>query len=208
MGKLLGLFRRKKNIALTDQEILDLDFDREVLSILKRVSDNNLHELKIMDFVYEDQPVETGVYFTCSEQEAEKIVLDLQSRLQHSGCLAFISERDYSQGEKTKIAIIKGTDQFEILKVMQTNGENYDVSNADVISKLTQWNKQHPFTIIGANLDWVEANFEVAPTDQEIISLAEETYDFCPDVVDQGTESVEELIKEMKESQKIILWWD
>jgi hypothetical protein len=39
-------------------------------------------------------------------------------------------------------------------------------------------------------------------------TLAEEIYSMCPDVVDQGTGTVEELAREMKESKLLYFWWD
>lgn len=33
-------------------------------------------------------------------------------------------------------------------------------------------------------------------------------YEFCPDIVEQGTESIEELVEEIKKTKKLFLWWD
>jgi Domain of unknown function (DUF4253) len=38
--------------------------------------------------------------------------------------------------------------------------------------------------------------------------LAAEVYELCPDVVDQGTMTVEVLEEENKASGRIFLWWD
>ena len=46
------------------------------------------------------------------------------------------------------------------------------------------------------------------PSNQEMQSFAQEMYEFCPDIVEQGTGSIEELIEEIKETKKLALWWD
>jgi hypothetical protein len=61
---------------------------------------------------------------------------------------------------------------------------------------------------VGADYNWIDANFIVLPTDQEMKSFAQEMYDFCPDIVEQGSGSIEELIEEIKETKKLALWWD
>jgi hypothetical protein len=39
-------------------------------------------------------------------------------------------------------------------------------------------------------------------------ALARRFYKFCPDIVEQGTETVEVLARELRESQRIYCWWD
>nr|WP_276577812.1 MULTISPECIES: DUF4253 domain-containing protein [Bacillus] len=124
--------------------------------------------------------------------------------------LAFICERSFSQGSKSKCSIgsIQGNGQFDILAIQPTNGVNYEVSNKDVIFKLRKWNDRYPFIIISADYDWVDTIFSVLPTDAEMQSFAQEMYEFCPDIVEQGTESIEELVEEIKKTKKLFLWWD
>ncbi|MGQ0423169.1 DUF4253 domain-containing protein, partial [Bacillus sp. HC-Mk] len=55
---------------------------------------------------------------------------------------------------------------------------------------------------------WVDAIFSALPTDEEMQSFAQEMYEFCPDIVEQGTESIEELVEEIKKTKKLFLWWD
>ena len=43
---------------------------------------------------------------------------------------------------------------------------------------------------------------------QHPTAFAREVYAFCPDVVDQGTETVEALAAEMKQENTVYLWWD
>ncbi|MFS0823222.1 DUF4253 domain-containing protein [Bacillus sp. 1P02SD] len=204
-----GLGKKHKN-EINDEIVKEPGFTQEVLNIIKQVSNNNLQPLKINDLYNEDGITTVGISFMTLEEKAEKLVVELQSKIKHLGYYAFINERNFIKGNNSKcrIGVLKGTDQFELLKILQTNGDNYDISNDDVISKLKQWNKRYPFSIIGADFDWIEAEFLVLPSDQHIQSFAKEMYEFCPDIVEQGTGSIEELIEEIKETKKFYLWWD
>ncbi|MBT2682877.1 DUF4253 domain-containing protein [Bacillus sp. ISL-37] len=137
------------------------------------------------------------------QEEAEPLVLKLREELKSIDYLVFICD-----SEREKISIIPGTDKFDILRIQQTNGNNYDISNERVISKLKEWYRRYPFIIIGADYDWVEANFEVFPEGKALKAFAKEIYKFCPDLVEQGSGSINGLIEEMEETRKLYLWWD
>ena len=62
------------------------------------------------------------------------------------------------------------------------------------------------WTSPGLIFDWFEAAFETPPKDYT--KFAREVYAFCPDIVDQGAGSVEELAKEIERTKSVYLWWD
>jgi hypothetical protein len=105
-----------------------------------------------------------------------------------------------------KIGIIKGTDQYDILKVMHTNGDEDDVSHEEVIAKLKGWEKRFTFEIIGAENDWVEIEFRIMPRD--LTAFADEIYVFSPDAVDEGVGSLAALIKEINTTKRLMLLWN
>ncbi|PSL41042.1 uncharacterized protein DUF4253 [Planomicrobium soli] len=197
----------KKTEKISDGLIKELGFEDKVVRIIKQVAPAGLQPLNISNL--ENDLVETvGISFSISEEKSEEVVLKLQSQFHQTGYLVFINERNFNFNSECRIGIIKGSDQFDILKVVQTNGENYDISNQEVISRLMQWNNRYPFTIVGADYDWVEAIFIEEIQNNEIESFAHEMYEFCPDIVDQGTESIDGLIEELKNTNKLFLWWD
>ncbi|RSD28841.1 DUF4253 domain-containing protein [Mesobacillus subterraneus] len=175
----------------------------EALSVVKQNSNSRLLPFYRTDMYTENPPELAGLKINTKEDEAEELVLKLRKELNQLGYHAFICDHERSQ-----IAVIKGTDQMDILSVQQTNGDNYDISNEMVIKKLEEWHKKYPFTIIGADFDWVEANFIVFPGKKDLKSFAKEAYKFCPDIVEQGAGSLGELIEEMEETKKLYLWWD
>jgi hypothetical protein len=105
-----------------------------------------------------------------------------------------------------RIGIIKGIDQYEILRIMHTNGDDDDVSHEEVIAKLKQWEKRIRFEIVGAENDWVEIELRTMP--QDLKAFAEEVYELSPATVDEGTGSVAELVKDISATKRLVLWWN
>lgn len=181
----------------------EIDFSEEALTILKTNSPSKLMPLYKTD-LFSDKPGElAGICIKTRKEESEHFVLKLKEELREINYQAFVCDYDHKE-----IGIIKGTDQFDILKVQQTNGDNYDISNEKIISKLKFWHRRFPFIIMGADYDWVEISFLIMPKSEELKVLAKEIAKFCPDIVEQGTGTISGLIEEMKETGKLFLWWD
>jgi hypothetical protein len=181
-----------------------IKFDRKVLIMVKEESGESIHRL----IGYDEkgyQIIADGICVPVPEDKADFILQSLRKKLTPLKYMAFVAE--INAGLKTdKIGVLKGTDQYDILRVMYTNGDDYDISNQDVIERLKEWEKTSPFDIIGADNDWVEIEFKTLPKDLK--SFAEEVYDFCPDAVDQGPGSPAELANEIQQTKRLFLWWD
>jgi hypothetical protein len=206
----------KKNAALNESEIAladTLGFDREILLEVKSYAHVPLSQLKTVFSEYRPETKEiektvskhNGITFSTDQKRARKIILLLKDSLKEKGYRIFLSEMHFGYSPD-QVAIIKSNDQFDILRVKQTDAANYGLDNNAVISQLKKWHEMYPFEITGADLDWVEAEFIQQPKD--MLQFAKEVYKFCPDVVEQGTETVERLAREMKRSNTLYLWWD
>jgi hypothetical protein len=181
-----------------------LKFDRNVLLLVKRESNEHIHRLIGFD---EDgyQIYAPGISVPVPEDRSDSILNTLRKKLRPLQYMAFVVEMN--SGMKTDtIGILKGTDQYEIIRIMQTGGEEYDITNQDVIDQLKEWERLSSFAIVGADSDWVEIEFTSLPKDLK--NFAEEVYDFCPDAVDQGPGSVDGLIRDIKRTNRLFLWWD
>ncbi|HEX6039045.1 DUF4253 domain-containing protein [Longimicrobium sp.] len=121
------------------------------------------------------------------------------------GYVAFRSERDFSQ-KIDRVAVLRADDPFAPLRVMGTNGANFDIETDQVIERIREWDARFGLRLTSASMDWLEAEFVRPPED--MLAFAHEVYDFCPDVVDQGTESIEALADEMRSTNTVYLWWD
>jgi len=181
-----------------------LKFDRKVLIIAKEATADHIGRL--IGFDEENyQIIAPGIAISVPEDKTDDILSSLRKKLFPLKYMAFVVEMN--AGLKIdKIGILKGTDQYEILRIMHSDGDDYDISNQDVIDRLKEWEIHSPFDILGADVDWVEIEFKTLPKDLK--AFTEEVYDFCPDAVDQGPGSTAELAKEIQKTKKLFLWWD
>jgi len=181
-----------------------IKFDRQVLVIVKEETRDRIGRLIGYD-ENDYQIICPGIVVSVPEEKTDRILVSLRQRLRPFQYQPFVVEMN--DGLKVdRIGILKTTDQYEILRVMHTDGDDYDISNQDVIERLKEWEEYSPFDIVGADNDWVEIEFKSLPRDLK--AFAEEVYDFCPDAVDQGPGSVEGLIKDIKMTKRLFLWWD
>ncbi len=181
-----------------------INFDRQVLLIVKEESHERIQRLVGYD---EDgyQIIAPGIAVSVPEDKSESTLAALRHKLTPLKYMAFVVEMN--AGFKIdKIGVLKGTDQFEILRIMHTDGDEYDISNQDVIERLKEWEKISSFEIIGADYDWVEIEFKRLPKDLK--AFGEEVYDFSPDAVDEGPGTVEGLIGDLKKTNRLFLLWD
>jgi hypothetical protein len=181
-----------------------INFDRQVLVLVKEESRERIQRMVGYD---EDgyQIIAPGIAVSVPEDKSENILAALRHKLAPLNYMAFVVEMN--AGLKVdKIGVLKGTDQFEILRIMHTDGDEYDISNQDVIERLKEWEKISSFDIIGADYDWVEIEFKRLPKDLK--AFAEEVYDFSPDAVDEGPGTVDGLIGELKKTNRLFLLWD
>jgi hypothetical protein len=207
---------QKKEVTLDESETAlaeTLGFDKEILLEVKSYADAPLSQLKTVfsEYLPETKKIKktvtkhSGIIFSTDQKKAREIILLLKESLKAKGYRIFLSEMHFGYSPD-QVAIIKSNDQFDILRVKQTDAANFGLDNNAVITHLKKWHELYPFEIIGADLDWVEAEFIQQPKD--MLQFAKEVYKFCPDVVDQGTETVERLAQEMKRTNTLYLWWD
>ena len=137
-----------------------IGFDLDVLLLVKEEAMSPLHRLSGYD---EDgyQIMATGIVVSVPWNRSDQVLWSLREKLKPRNYMAYRIEINNSL-KVDRIGIIKGTDQYEILRVMHTNGDDVDVSNEDVIAKLKQWEKRTRFEIVGAENGWLE--IENTPT--------------------------------------------
>ena len=88
-------------------------------------------------------------------------------------------------------------DKFEQLRTNRTNGDNYDVSNDDIIARLRSWDEKYGVELSDIEHDKVTVRFNRLPDD--VGSLAREIDSFCPDVIAQNFGCFDELIDTAEE---------
>jgi Domain of unknown function (DUF4253) len=197
-GQQNGLSHSELNLAA------QIGFEADVLLLVKEEARSPLHRLSGYDGDGY-QIMANGIVISVPWSRSDQVLWSLREKLKLRNYMAFQIEINNSL-KVDRIGIIKGTDQYEILRIMHTNGDDEDVSHEDVIAKLKQWEKRIRFEIVGAENDWVEIEFRTMP--QDLNAFAEDVYEFSPDTVDEGTGSVAELVRDISATKRLVLWWN
>ncbi|PSB41574.1 hypothetical protein C7B80_30265 [Cyanosarcina cf. burmensis CCALA 770] len=108
---------------------------------------------------------------------------------------------NYVTQAELRIAVFKGEEPWDIIKIHQTNGWNYDISPKDIINKLKSWREVCEFEIIFASKSSLSLEFVRPPTDIE--KFAKNVVEFCPDL--QNTQLVASKIEKYK---SLYLTWN
>ncbi len=152
-----------------------------------------------------ERPEAAGSVYDVAEEEALPAVREILDR--GIGLSAFLLEMNFGfDNQPDKIAVIPLTDQLELLAVMGIQGNDFQIGNEQIIQWFTKWSTEFDFRIVGVGIDFIWADILTPPDDWD--ALAAEIYSMCPDVVDQGTDTVEELAAEMRSSMTMFFWWD
>src|SRR5207249_9596942 len=80
-------------------------------------------------------------------------------------------------GRSDRVALFPRSDRYEILRLMGTNGWNYDIGPDRIVAWLRALKRDHPFVLTGMGFDWVEGRFRSAIGDAG--ALARRVYVFC-----------------------------
>jgi uncharacterized protein len=105
-----------------------------------------------------------------------------------------------------KLALFPSKRWEDALAVFQTNGINYDVASQNIIDWFREWEPSNPFRLLTIAHDVVGGRF--LDKIRQPKALAKSIYELCPDTVEQGLGSLEELTKDIKENRQFYLWWD
>lgn len=146
-----------------------------------------------------------GLVLITEETEGLNILRRLRAELDPARYSVYLYDRGYGYGPDA-VAVLATPDPYAYLRIVRINGINYDIEHADVIERLRVWDERYGLNLVGAGMDWLQAEFSDPPSDWD--RFAAEVYEFCPDVVDQGAGSVEALADELRQMNGVYLWWD
>lgn len=97
------------------------------------------------------------------------------------------------------VVVAPTDDQYDVLRIEQTNGANYGLQTEDVINALKSIDQQFGVDILGAGFDFVEIRLGKSPTGEELERLTANLLQLCPDLEGEEDILVEGVIR---------LWWD
>lgn len=148
-----------------------------------------------------------GFCFDAERYRAELLMTDLRGKFESKGYLFFLTACGAPEPPAT-VAVIQGTDPYDILRFMGTEDVNGDKTTDDIIATLRQWEAEHPFRVQGAGRDWVECRFRKNPAD--MLAFARQVIAFAPDSYGQGGDFEDEadFADAMRRARSFHLWWD
>lgn len=148
-----------------------------------------------------------GVTFRVDHRLAEAILSKWHGHFLERGAYLFRSNRNFGAGGKPDaLALLPTDNRDDVIRAMGTNGCNYDVDTEDIIQWLDEVELEQPFIVTGVGMDFLEGKFTTPIKDPD--GFAKRMYEFCPDIVEQGTETIEALAGELRKTQKLYFWWD
>jgi hypothetical protein len=154
----------------------------------------------------EDEKSTGGVVFAVPHARAETLLGSPRRQLLAQGATLFRAHNYFGIGEQNDlIGLLPTTDKYAVIAAMQTDGANYNIGTGDIIDWLKNMEKTQPWELTDASMDVVAGNF-LSPV-KDAKKLAKEMYEFCPDIVDQGTGDVDKLAAELAKG-KLYFWWD
>ena len=123
--------------------------------------------------------------------------------------VAFIGTTRWLGKQKEKgveIVIGQASNQFDIVRLAQTDAANYDMMNEDIISKLQAYDDQYGIDVLAAETEGLTFRLKRKLDDSERRGFATDFAEFCPDIVGYyGEDDFAELLISTRE---IICWWD
>jgi hypothetical protein len=111
--------------------------------------------------------------------------------------------------QRCVLAICRTQDASEAPAYLRFGGFNDCPAPAIHVAYLRDWQKRFGAVAFGITSDVIELYLEQPIVDKQIVAnLAREQYRYSPDIVDQGTGTVERLALELWGSPGWFFWWD
>lgn len=128
---------------------------------------------------------------------------ELQARFARHGLV--VSIQGYREPPET-LAIFPCGDFEPVIAAMGTNGANCGIGPGYIVDWLRELQAEVPFVLTCIMPDTLAGRFLVPIPDPK--GMARKMFEFCPDLVEQGCQTVAALAKELKKSDQLFFWWD
>ncbi len=107
------------------------------------------------------------------------------------------------RGEKAHdLTILPATDPLEVIAAFGDHGANCGIGSVHIL----EFFRRHPPIITTVTHATIAGRFEAPPEDPR--ALAEELCWLCPDVFEEGPDSIDDTASELAASGEFHLWWD
>jgi hypothetical protein len=204
-------------ISEGERKITDsLKMDTSVVALLRKYTDSTIEpfhyslsrQINPDGTEIELDPVHLqGIVFREHTETTEVLIEKLWKPLYDRGYTLFKVDQNYGIGNKPDVmGIAKTRNKYDILTAVQTGGVNYDIDNDSLLKIIKVFDNKYSLDLIGASGDYCE--FIINKKPQNWLTMAKEAYKVCPDIVEQGANTVEALAREMKRTGRLYFWWD
>jgi uncharacterized protein DUF4253 len=179
---------------------------QDIRAILESVARTPSRDYSTFDFGREKD--HSCVSVVVPKNESRAIVRRLRSQLL-PGWIAFIGTSRWLGDERhdgVEIVVGPGDSQLEILRAARSNAANYNMNTEALVKKLRVYDQRYGIDIFHAESDTIE--FTMLRMPEDVMAVARDLYEFCPDIVDQGLGSIQRLRDELDRTHMVYLWWD
>lgn len=158
--------------------------------------------------------IDIAQWFKAKELEIQEELSELTGEWPESisGQMSFTMATDILTGELLETvygARIQAKDSSEVLIKFNYGGWNDCPSTEEQAALWKYWEGKYGAKIVGVGHDVIEAYVENPPTTrEEALHLAFEHYFYCYDIVEQGCETISNLVAGLLNSRVWFFWWD
>lgn len=104
-----------------------------------------------------------------------------------------------------QLLLVPTTDPYTVVALIQPHAGEHDIGVFEILRFLRE-HEDLGWSLIGIGYDTVDLEFARLPSD--VNGFAAELYEFCPDLIDQGFESLDRLEESLRTTRRVHLWWD
>ncbi len=124
----------------------------------------------------------------------------------------FTIPTDITTGEflpEVVIALVPTRNGWEVPAYLEWGGWNECPDPVEHVAVLKLWHEQYGAALVGLSSDTLELEVSKQPASRdEAIALATRQYAYCPDIVEQGVGTIEELAAGLMVTKTWFFWWD
>jgi hypothetical protein len=149
-----------------------------------------------------------GLYrLNLDAESAWRLVQEHHLTLLEQGCYVFLYEQNYGIGDRDdEIWILPTDNKFAVMAFTGVQGINWGIENHLILHWMQQLDRDASYILTGCGFDFLSGHFEEPLRDAG--AMAKRMFAFCPDIVYQGTGTVDDLAAELEASNDLFFWWD
>lgn len=172
------------------------------------VEDNHIDVRAYSTQFCSDERDERNISFLVVERAGESVLATVRGAIDRSlrafiGTLMIgpVDNRGQVGWGQVEIVVTKSSDQFDIIRIAETDGANFGISTEDIIERLQQYHREVGIDITRATCDSV--GFRLLSIPKDLDAFAADLHELCPE-----DSSVADFKRWIRRDRTVFLWWD